>query len=274
MGRNMSRHIHPTAILSDQVQLAEDVSIGPFAILEGEVILGPGCQVGPRVHLIGKLVAGPGNTFHTGCVIGDAPQHLGYSGEPTKTVIGQGNVFRENVTVHRGMPSSASPGTGETRIGDNNFFMVNSHIAHDCRVGNNCILANGAVVGGHAEVGDRAFLSGNSAVHQFCRVGRLAMLSGTSAVSQDLPPFWIVQNVNIVHGVNVVGMRRAGCTKEEINAVRKAYRLINKSGETITDAANQIESEFGQLLAVQELLQFIRTTKRGICTGAIEKADD
>jgi len=270
----MGSRIHPTAIISDQAKLADDVSIGPFAILEGDITLGPGCRVGPHVHLIGQLIAGPNNVFHTGCVIGDAPQHLGYKGDETRTVIGQANVFREYVTIHRGMPETASPGTGETRIGDHNFFMVNSHIAHDCRVGNNCILANGAVVGGHAEIGDRAFLSGNSAVHQFCRVGRLAMLSGTSAVSQDLPPFWIVQNVNLVHGVNVVGMRRAGCSKEEINAVRKAYRLINKTGEIISQAVDQIEKEFGELPAIAELVRFIRSTKRGICTAAIDVAED
>ena len=259
--------IHPSAIVSPEARLAPDVTVGPFAIIEGEVTLGPGCVVGPHVHLIGPLTAGANNRFHTGCVLGDAPQHLGYQGEPTRTEIGDGNIFREYVTVHRGMPTSAKPGTGVTTIGSHNLFMVSSHIAHDCKVGNHCIFVNSAVIGGHAEVADRAILSGNSAVHQFCRVGRLAFLSGTSAVSQDLPPFFVVQLVNVPHGINVVGMRRAGISHAEIQAVRHAYRLINLSGQMLSEAVTRIEAEYGSLPAIQELMAFIRTSRRGIVTG-------
>ena len=259
--------IHPSAIVSPEARLAEDVRVGPFSIIEGEVVLGAGTVVGPHAHLIGPLTAGANNRFHTGCVIGDAPQHLGYQGQPTRTRIGDGNTFREFVTVHRGMPTDVKPGTGETVIGSHNLFMVSSHVAHDCRVGDHCILANSAVIGGHAEVADRAILSGNSAVHQFCRVGRLAFLSGTSAISQDLPPFFIVQLVNVPHGVNVVGMRRAGIPNEEIQAVRHAYRLINKSGLMVSEAVEKIEAEYGSLAAVRELVEFVRTAKRGIVTG-------
>jgi len=261
---------HPTALLGPEVELAPDVRVGPFAILDGAITLGAGCVVGPSVHLLGTVVAGGGNVFHTGCVIGDFPQHTDYAGEPTRVEIGHGNLFREHVTVHRGMPA-----TGTTVIGNKNFFMVGSHVAHDCRVGNRCFFANCAVIGGHAEIGDGAFLSGNTAVHQFCRVGRLAMLSGTSAVSQDLPPFWIVQEVNVVHGVNVVGMRRAGIPNPEIQAVRRAFKLINRSGLTITAALAQIEADDGHFPAVRELVEFIRTSKRGIVTGrAARGADD
>lgn len=259
--------IHPTAIVSEESLLADDVTIGPYTILEGLVTIGPGTVIGPHAHLIGPLTLGRDNRVHTGCVLGDAPQHLGYRGEQTHTRIGDRNTFREYVTVHRGMPSETKPGTGSTVIGNDNLFMVGSHIAHDCRVGNHCVFANAAVIGGHAEIADRALLSGNSAVHQFCRVGRLALLSGTSAVSQDLPPFWIVQAVNIVHGVNVVGMRRAGISTKEIQAVRRAFRLLNKSGLTITDALTQIDADFGALPAIRELVDFIRASKRGICTG-------
>jgi UDP-N-acetylglucosamine acyltransferase len=259
--------IHPSAIISPEARLAPDVTVGPFAVVEGEVALGPGCSVGPNAHLIGPLTAGAGNRFHTGCVIGDAPQHLGYQGEPTRTEIGDSNIFREYVTVHRGMPTTAKPGTGVTTIGSHNLFMVSSHVAHDCRVGNHCIFANSAVIGGHAEVADRAILSGNSAVHQFCRVGRMAFLSGTSAVSQDLPPFFVVQLVNVPHGVNVVGMRRAGISHAEIQAVRHAYRLLNLSGLMVSEAVTRIEAEYGSLPAIRELVAFIRTAKRGIVTG-------
>src|SRR5262249_49434519 len=151
---------------------------------------------------------GSNNEFWTGSVIGGPPQHLGYKGETTGLEIGRGNIFRETVTIHRGMP--AGSGKGLTRIGDNNLFMAGSPVAHDCTVGNNNLFANSALIGGHVEVADRVLLSGNSAVHQFCRVGRLALLSGASASSKDIPPFWIMQDVNQVCGVNIVGMRRAG----------------------------------------------------------------
>jgi UDP-N-acetylglucosamine acyltransferase len=259
--------IHPSAVVSTDARLADDVIVGPFAVIEGAVELGAGSVVGPHAHLIGPLTTGAGNRFHTGCVIGDSPQHLGYQGEPTRTQIGDANIFREYVTVHRGMPTTAKPGTGATTIGSHNLFMVSSHVAHDCRVGNHCIFANSAVIGGHAEVLDRAILSGNSAVHQFCRVGRLAFLSGTSAVSQDLPPFFVVQLVNVPHGVNVVGMRRAGISHAEIQAVRHAYRVLNKSGLMVSEAVERIEAEYGSLPAVQELVAFIRSAKRGIVTG-------
>ena len=262
--------IHPTALIGPDVVLAADVRVGTFAILDGAITLGTGCVVGPNVHLLGTVVAGVNNVFHSGCVIGDTPQHLGYAGEPTTVEIGAGNVFREFVTVHRGMPA-----TGKTTIGDKNLFMVGSHVAHDCRVANQCIFANSAVIGGHVEVSDGAFLSGNTAVHQFCRVGRLAMLSGTSAVSQDLPPFWIVQEVNIVHGVNVIGMRRAGIPNPEILAIRRAFKLLNRSGLTIRAAVEQIETADGKLPAVRELIEFIRSSKRGIVTGrGTRGADD
>ena len=259
----MPRLIHPSAIVSDEARLADDVRVGPFAVIDGPVTLGPGCSVGPHSHLIGPFTAGRNNEFGTGCVIGGAPQHLGYKGEPTRIQIGDGNIFREYVTIHRAMPT-----TGVTTIGSHNLFMVNSHVAHDCVVGNYCIFANGAVIGGHVVVGDRVLLSGNAAVHQFCRVGRLALLSGTSAVTQDLPPFWIAQGtVNIVHGVNVVGMKRAGMSVTEISAVRHAFRMIHMRGLTVSAAADRVEKDYGHLPAIQELLGFIRTTKRGICSG-------
>jgi len=262
--------VHPTAIVSAEAELADDIVVGPFALIEGRVRLGAGCVVGPRVHLIGELDVGPGNRFHTGCVIGDAPQHLAYRGEPTRVVIGTGNTFREHATVHRAMPV----GGCATVIGDRNLFMVNAHVAHDCVVGDDCILANGAVLGGHAELGDRVFLSGNTAVHQFCRVGTLAMIGGTSCVSQDLPPYWIAQGrINELHGVNVVGMRRAAVPRDEISAVRQAYKLLNRSGRTIPDAVAEIDRLYGALPAIRTLVGFIRATKRGVCTGHSRNRD-
>ncbi len=256
--------VHPTAVVGPAVRLGPGATVGPFAILEGDVDLGPGVAVGPHCHLIGTLSVGEGTTFGTGCVIGDRPQHVGYKGEPTRTVIGAFNTFREHVTVHRAMPV----GESTTTVGDHNLFMVNSHVAHDCRVGSHCVFANGAVIGGHAVVGDQALLSGNSAVHQNCRVGRLALLGGTSAISQDLPPFWVCQGgINMLHGVNVFGMRRANVPREEITAVRQAYKWLNRSNLTIPAAIDKMTETYPAVPAVDELIAFIRGTKRGICTG-------
>lgn len=260
--------IHPSAVVDPSARLADDVRVAPFVVIEGDVTVGPGTVIRPHVHLMGPLTVGANNDIGTGTVLGSAPQHLGYKGEPTLTEIGDGNTFREHVTVHRGMPVETKPGTGRTTIGNGNLFMAASHVAHDCRVGNGNIFANSAVIGGHVEVADRALLSGNSAVHQFCRVGRLALLSGASASSKDIPPFWVMQEVNWVGGINLIGMRRAGIPSVEIQGVRKAFRIIYRERLTVSAAVMRIEAELGHLPAVRELIEFIKTTKRGICGAA------
>jgi UDP-N-acetylglucosamine acyltransferase len=257
--------IHPSAVISTEAELADGVRVGPFVVIEGPVRVGPGTVLRAHAHLIGPLTLGAGNDVGTGAVLGGAPQHLGYKGEPTELAVGDGNIFREHVTVHRGMPVGAGPGTGLTRVGDRNLFMAGSHVAHDCRVGSDCIFANSAVIGGHVEVGDRALLSGNSAVHQFCRVGRLALLSGASATSKDIPPFWVMQEVNWVCGVNTIGMRRAGIPTPEIQAVRRAFAMIYKDRLPIPAALLRMEAELGRFAAVRELVAFVRASKRGIC---------
>jgi UDP-N-acetylglucosamine acyltransferase len=265
MSRPDPAPVHPSAVISAAARLGEGVRVGPFVVIEGEVNIGPGTVLRPHAHLIGPLTLGSGNDVGTGTVLGGAPQHLGYKGEKTDLVIGDGNVFREHVTVHRGMPVGTGPGTGVTRIGHRNLFMVGSHVAHDCTVGSECLFANSAVIGGHVEVGDRALLSGNSAVHQFCRVGRLGLLSGASATSKDIPPFWVMQEVNQVCGVNTIGMRRAGIPAAEIMAVRRAFALIYKERLPIPAALLRIEAEFGAFPAIRELVAFVRSSKRGIC---------
>lgn len=268
MPRHPSSLIHPTAVISEEARLAEDARVGPHVVIDGPVTVGPGCTVGPNAHLIGPLTVGRNNVFGFGSVIGGSPQHLAYKGEATGIEIGDDNTFREHTTVHRGMPVGVGPGTGVTRIGNGNLFMVGSHVAHDCVVGNNGIYANSALLGGHVVTGDRVLLSGNSAVHQFCRVGRLALLSGASATSKDIPPFWVMQDVNRVCGVNVIGMRRAGIPSAEIQAVRRAFRIIYRERLTIPVALMRIEAELGTVPAVQELIRFIRESKRGICGPA------
>ena len=179
-----SARIHPTAVISQEAELADGVEIGAHTIIEGKVQIGPGCVIRPGAYLYGPLTMGKENTIFTGAVLGEKPQHLKYKDEPTSLEIGDGNVFREFVTIHRGTTHRM-----KTVIGNNNFLMVNSHIGHDSIVGNRVILANGALVAGHCVIEDNVFLSGNSAIHQFSRVGRLALLSGCSISTKDIPPF-------------------------------------------------------------------------------------
>jgi UDP-N-acetylglucosamine acyltransferase len=251
--------VHPSAVIGPEADLGDDVRVGPHVVIEGPVRVGPGCVLRPGVHLIGPLTMGCDNVVFSGAVLGEEPQHLKYRGEPTRLEIGDHNVIRENVTVHRGTTASWL-----TRIGSHNFLMAGSHVAHDCRVGDHCILANGALVGGHCVLEDHVYLSGNCAVHQFVRVGRLALLSGVSASTKDIPPFIIQQRINCVVGVNVVGMRRAGIPTDHIDAVRRAFHILYREDHVLQQALARIEKEFAGVAEVDELVSFIRTSARGI----------
>jgi UDP-N-acetylglucosamine acyltransferase len=259
MPNPQSARIHPSAIISPLAELADDVEIGPLVVIEGRVRLGPGCILRPYAHLVGPLTMGRHNVVFSGAVIGERPQHLMYNDEETGVAIGDCNVFREHVTVHRATTQSWT-----TRIGSHNFFMAGSHVAHDCQIGNHCILANGALLGGHCILADNVYLSGNSAVHQFVRIGRLALLSGVSASSKDIPPFIIQQEINTAFGINVVGMRRAGMTGEQIDGVRRAFHILFREGMVIPNALTRVEEELGDIDVVLELVQFIRESPRGI----------
>ena len=262
-----SARIHPTAVLDPEAVLAADVQVGPFAVIEGAVRLGAGCVVRPGVHLFGPMTVGENNVFHSHAIIGDLPQHLKYVPNPSSVVIGANNTFREHVTVHR--PAVVG---GETRIGDGNFLMASSHIAHDCVVGNNCIFANGALVAGHCTIEDGVTISGNSAVHQHCRVGRLALISGVSGSSMDVVPFMIYQRVNVVCGVNVIGMRRAGICAASIEAVRKAYHILFMGKNVVSHSLMRLEAEMSHIPEVMQVVAFIRASKRGVSLDAERQA--
>jgi UDP-N-acetylglucosamine acyltransferase len=251
--------IHPTAVISPEAVLAEDVQVGPYVVIEGEVKIGPGCVLRPHAHLVGPLTMGTGNVVFTGAVLGERPQHLKYNDEPTRLEIGDHNVFREHVTVHRGTSHSWA-----TIIGSNNYLMANSHVAHDCHMGNRCLLANGALVAGHCIIEDNVYLSGNSAIHQFARAGRLSMLSGCSISVKDMPPFAIQQGINCIVGVNVVGMHRAGLSHEQINAVRRAFHVLFYQEKTFPVSMAEVEAELGGVDVVTELLNFMRQAGRGV----------
>ena len=252
--------IHPTAIIHPQAKLDATVRVGPFAVIDAGVALGADCVVGPHVYLTGLTVIGAGNRLHAGCVIGDAPQDLKYKNEPTRLRIGENNVFREHVTIHRSTRPDA-----ETIVGSQNFFMANAHVAHNCAVGNQVILANGALLGGHAVVQDRAFISGNCLVHQFCRVGTLALMQGGAAISQDLPPFTMVRRVNELCGLNAVGLRRAGFTVEQRLELKKLYQLLFRGGKNLRAALAEARKHFNRAPA-KVLLDFIAEARRGVCS--------
>ena len=254
--------IHPTANIHPGAKLDATVQVGPFVVIDGGVELGANCVVGPHVYLTGLTTIGVGNQFHSGCVIGDAPQDLKYQNEPTRLRIGDNNVFREHVTVHRSTKLDA-----ETNVGSHNFFMAHSHVAHNCTIGDHVILANGALLGGHAAVQDRAFVSGNCLVHQFTRVGTLALMQGGAAISQDLPPFTIAQRENEICGLNVVGLRRAGFTAEQRLELKRLYHLLFRGGKNLRAALAEARKDFSSAPA-KVLLDFIAGAKRGVCADA------
>jgi UDP-N-acetylglucosamine acyltransferase len=262
--------IHPTAVIHPQARLDASVAVGPYAVIDADVTLGPECVVGPHVHLTGHTAAGAKNIFHTGCVIGDAPQDLKYHGEPTRLRIGDGNVFREHVTVHRSNKLAE-----DTVIGSHNFLMAGSHVGHNCTLGDHIILANGALLGGHVTVGDRVFISGNCLVHQFVRVGTLALMQGGSAISKDLPPFTIARGDNGICGLNVVGLRRAGFTAGQRLELKRLYHKLFRSGEKFQTALAAALKEFTAPPA-RILVEFAAATTRGLCadTGRAEVAGE
>lgn len=259
MSRSPTARVHPTAIIDPAAVLGDNVEVGAYAIIEGAVTVGADCVIRPHACLFGPLTMGQGNTVFSGAILGEKPQHLKYNNEPTSTEIGDRNIFREHVTVHRGTTQAM-----KTVIGNDNFFMASSHVAHDCQVGSRCILANSALIGGHTILEDNVFMSGNSAVAQFIRVGRLVFLGGCSASTKDIPPFMMCQNIDNTLGVNVIGMRRAGIPHEQIDAVRAAFKILYRDGMVLPAAIDRLERNLGHVDAVQELLTFLRGCKKGI----------
>lgn len=256
--------IHPSAILEGDVDLAPDASVGPGCVLRGPLTVGAGTRLLGHVHLQGPLELGAGNLVYPFACLGFAPQSVGADvAKPGRGLrIGDRNVFREGATVHRALTDA-----GPTRIGSDCFLMVNSHVGHDAWLDDEVVLANGALVGGHARLGERTFAGGNSAVHQYVRVGRGAMLSGCAALSRDLPPFFTLTGLNLAGSVNLVGMRRSGMPRAEIDDVRWCYRTLYRRKLTPRQAVEAL-SERAERPRVAEILEFVRTSERGICSGS------
>ena len=256
----MANRIHPGAEVDAGADLAEGVEVGPFAVIERDVHIGERTRIFPGAHVLAGTTLGRENVVHGHVVLGGDPQDLAYDGSRTELRIGDRNVFREGVTVNRG----SAPET-VTSIGDDCFFMANSHVGHDCEVESNVILANGALLGGHVHVGERVFIAGNAAVHQHVRVGRLAMLAGVSPLTVDVPPFSLVADRNIWRGMNSVGLRRAGFDRKTTTALRRAFRRLFGRRRNLKTAREEIAAEGGLLPEVAEVLEFIETSKRGVC---------
>jgi UDP-N-acetylglucosamine acyltransferase len=214
--------IHPTALVSPDAELADDVSIGPFSVIEGPVKLAAGVKVAGHVSISGRTRIGEGSSIGWGSVVGIDPQDLAFDSSCTSGVtIGPRNTLREYVTVHRGSKSGS-----DTIMGEGNFLMTGVHLGHDVRLGDGNILANNVLLGGHVMVGNKAFLGGTACFHQFVKVGDLAMVQGLTAVSQDVPPYCIAYGINQLAGLNAVGLKRAGFSAEERAAIKRAYQLV------------------------------------------------
>lgn len=250
--------IHPAAVVSPHAELGTNVRIGPFCIVEAGVVLGDGCHLVGRVSVKSGTVLGRDNLVMEGTVLGGMPQHIHMPEHPGVVTIGDANVIRENVTVHRAMAAGQA-----TQIGNSCLLMVGTHVAHDCTLGDNVILTNNTMLGGHVTVADRAYLSGSVAVHQFCRVGRLAMVGGLARVRQDVPPFVMIDGgTTMVVGLNKVGLRRAGFTPTEVLQLKSAYRLIYRSGLPWDELLDALRLEF-RTGPASEFLPFFLHNKRG-----------
>jgi UDP-N-acetylglucosamine acyltransferase len=255
--------IHPTAVVGEGARLGDGVRIGPFCVVGDEVRLGDGVELLSHVVLDGHTEIGARTKIHPFASLGAAPQHLKYAGEPSRLVIGADCVIREHVTMN---PGTAFGGM-ETVIGDHCYFMVGSHVAHDCHIGNHVIFINNATIGGHCQVGDFAILGGLAAVHQWVRIGEYAFVGGTSGVENDVIPFGsVLGNRAYLGGLNIVGLKRHGFEREDIHTLRQAYRLLFSNEGTLAERVEDVGGVFPDHPLVQIVVEFIRSgSDRALC---------
>jgi UDP-N-acetylglucosamine acyltransferase len=246
--------IHPTAVIAPTARIASGCEVGPYAVIGPQVTMAPDNVVGPHAVIEGRTTIGAGNRFSQACSIGAGPQVTGWAGEAGRLTIGDGNVFREFVTVHGATD-------GETVVGDRCLIMAAAHIAHDCRIGDEVKMANGATLAGHVEVGDFAWLSGLCAVHQWSRIGAHAFIAGGAIVTQDVPPFCLVQGDRArLVSLNATGLKRAGFASAEIMDLRRAYRVLFRGSGSMAERLAELEGAAGP---VAELTGFLRQSSRG-----------
>jgi len=263
--------IHPTAVIQSGAEIGEGVEIGPYAVIGKDVTIGKGTIVSSHAVIEGWTTIGTDCKIHQFVSIGTPPQDITYKGEKTEVIIGNNNIIREYVTVHRATAKAEK----KTIIGNNNFLMAYVHIAHDCCIGNNVIMANAATLAGHVKIDDYAIVGGLVAIHQFANVGAYAIIGGASAITHDVPPYVMaVGNRAKLYGLNKVGLRRHGFSREEIDDLKKAYNILFKSGLTLKDALGKLEQELKHSLHVIKLIDFIQGSKRGITRETGRRAEE
>jgi len=256
----VSSQIHPTAIINPKAEIGDECLIGPYCIIGADVKLGVGCKLHSHVVLDGLTTIGPRCEFYPFACIGLKTQDLKWKGGRCRAEIGSDNVFREHVTVH-----TATNEEGVTRIGSHGNFLAYSHIAHDCVVGDHVIFSNNGTLAGHVTVGDHAIVGGLAAVHQFCRIGRMAIIGGCAKVVQDVPPYMIADgNPAETRGVNKVGLERNGVPEEIQRALREAYKIVFRSGLTVSNALDKVCAEVPPSREIEQFIDFCRTSERGI----------
>jgi UDP-N-acetylglucosamine acyltransferase len=256
------REIHPQAIVAASVKLGEGVQIGAYAVVGEEVELGDGCVLHAHAVVQGPSKFGKNNVFHAFSVVGGDPQDYTYGGERTELAVGDGNIFREYVTVSRG----TRKGGGKTSLSDDNFFLAYSHVGHDCVIGSHALFVNGATLAGHVTVEDFATIGAFCPVHQFCRIGRYAYIGASTVITQDVPPFSkiVTERETKSFGINTIGLERKGFSPKRLQALKRAYRLLLRSKLNTSQALAEMRKTLADSADVQELIQFVESAERGI----------
>jgi len=267
MAVDSSVSIAHTARVDAHAIVGSGTRIGEYCVIERDVVIGANCLLEPYVYVKRWTTIGDENEISAGTVLGTDPLDKGFTGERSFLIVGNRNKIREHYTISRGTQPES-----QTRIGNDNYIMTSGHIAHNCVLGDNIVIASCALVAGYAEIGNQAFLSGGVVIHQYSKIGRLTMIGGNTRVNSDLPPFFLYSDFNVApKGLNLVGLKRAGFTLEEIKILKAAYRLLYRSGLKQDEALKRIETELhGPHIA--ELTSFVRSSRRGICRENAERA--
>jgi UDP-N-acetylglucosamine acyltransferase len=253
--------IHSTAVIHPEVQIAEGVSVGPYSVIGPGVRIESGTEIASHVVIEGPTKIGKNCKFYPFASIGQIPQDLKFHGERSELIIGDGNIFREFVTFHRGTEG----GGKRTLVGNDNFFMAYTHVAHDCKIGNMVIMGNAATLAGHVTIDDHSSVGAFSGVHQFCRVGKYGFVGGYSVITKDVLPYSkTVGNRPHCYGMNPVGLRRKGFDEDKLKTIKHAFRLLLRSKLNTSQALEAIAIEVPQIEEIRYLIDFIRTSKRGI----------
>lgn len=254
--------IHAQAIVSPEAKIGAGAEVGAFAVVGAEVEFGEGCVLYPHAVVNGPSKFGAKNVFHSFCVIGGDPQDYTFGGERVGLEAGDGNTYREYVTISRG----TAKGGGITRIGNNNFFLAYSHVGHDCQIGSNTLFVNGATLAGHVTVEDFVTIGAFSPVHQFCRLGRYAYIGASTVITQDVLPFSLIvtERETRCFGPNTIGLERKGFSSDRIRTLEKAFRLLVRSRKNTTQALEEMRKELGNSDDVKEMIEFVEKAERGI----------